>query len=290
MNTKHFEKWAKGKHPLIAMVAYGQASQAKIAYGIAKAIHEEDMFLGDFTTPDLNTWLKLFRSHKNGIEFINQFLGTQSSIIRSIESVTDQLDDNAPIKASNISTDAAKSLLEKTLKTINMSEEEMAQNYQPQELEQFLRSPDFYFFFRVYVPCQLFHYTTPAQLLRKARQRNFDSLIKLIKLDHSVIFDRKVSRYIHELRSTRRSKYEQIIDTLHFKSRGQITKQKFKVFYAAMIMNMANELGEKLTAPEIRELFDAIYQDEGKGLIDPDLPGTPHSFYMAIKRHIANSK
>ena len=103
----------------------------------------------------------------------------------------------------------------------------------------------------------------------------------------TVIFDKKISRYIHELRSTRRSKYEQILDTLHFKSKGQITKQKFKIFYAALITHMSIEFGNRLTEPEVRGLFDAVARDEGKGLVDPDLPDTPHTFYIAMKRHIA---
>jgi len=285
-STFNFEKWAEGKHPLLALIAHTQIAQAQMAYVFTKEIHENDMFFGDFPTPDLDTWLRLFRTHPSATTYITQTLGDPNGFLQSTNGFLEQFDENAPIKKTDISSREAKPLLEKYLNTLNALEENLEQTISADEAEKFFLAPEFYFFFRVYLPCWLTHYTTPAQLLRKARLRDFDSLKQLIKLDPSTIFDKKIARFIHSLRSKNRPKYEQILATLQNKSKSQITKQKFKVFYAAIITSLSIGFGERLTEPDVRGLFDAVARDKGIGEIDTDLPDSPHTFYMAMKRHI----
>lgn len=287
--TSNFEQWAEGKHPLLAVLAHSQVTQAKMAYGVTKAVHEEDMFFKDLPAPDLDTWLRLFRSHPSGIAYATGIMGDPSGLVGIADEYFDQFGDNEPISKEDVSIADAENIFAHYLAALQTIDEQLEETVSPEVFEETVLSPEFYFFFRIYLPCWVNFYTTPAQLLRKARLRDFESLKKLIKLDRSAIFDRKVSRYIHELRSKNRSKYEQVLDTLYVKSKSQITRQKIKVFCAAIILNMSIEFGERLTEPEIRELFDAVARDDGKGDIDSDLPDSPHTLYMAMKRHIAAS-
>ncbi len=285
-NTSNFEEWATGKNPLLAIVAHSQITVAKMAYGFTKAIHEEDMFFSELPAPDLGTWLKLFRSHPNGINYVHQFISNSDSFIEFTNNLEDQFKQSTPITLADISIPNAKKLYDQYIKTLKTS----FQTLQIQKMEELILAPEFYFFFRIFIPCQLFHNTTPAQLLRKARLHDFDSLKKIIRLDHATIFDKRISRYIYKLRSTNKSKYEQIIAILSCKSKSKITRQKFKVFYAAIITQISIQFGERLTEPEVRALFDAVSRDEGHGDIDIDLPDSPNTLYHAIKRRIDSAQ
>lgn len=151
-STRHFEMWAEDKHPFVAVFAHGLVSQAKIAYGITKAIHEEDMFFGELPAPNLDTWLKLFRSHRNGISYFSQFIGDPGGFMESAGDLAGQFDKDALITATDISMNDAENLFDQYIKMLNTSEEEIAQNLQIEKVEQFILAPEFYFFFRVYIP------------------------------------------------------------------------------------------------------------------------------------------
>src|SRR5262249_11397642 len=43
--------------------------------------------------------------------------------------------------------------------------------------------------------------------------------------------------------------------------------------------------GCRLTAPDIRKLFDAIAKDRGRGQVDLDFQGQPNSIYARLKRN-----
>lgn len=284
-NIANFEKWAHGKHPFLAITAHGLVLQSKMAYGFIKAIHDNDLFLDEIPAPDLDTWLKLFRTHPSLMNYIAQSMGDPTGYFHSVDTFIDSLTDDQ-INSSDLSSSESQELFEQYLNSARDIEAELDNHQPPENLEKFFSSPDFYFLFRVCLPCWVIHFTTPAQLLRKARVRDFDSLKKLIKLDPSTIFDKKISRHIHDLRSKNRSRYEQILNLLQNKSKSQISKQKFKVLYAAIITNFSIEFGERLTEPEVRGLFDAVARDEERGEIDTDLPESPHALYMGIKRHL----
>jgi len=43
-------------------------------------------------------------------------------------------------------------------------------------------------------------------------------------------------------------------------------------------------VGQPITAPEVRRLFDAAANDYGRGRVDPELPESPEAFYKALQR------
>lgn len=281
-NTSNFKKWAKDKPPLLAVIAHSQVHMAKVASKLINMVHDEDMMFGRDLSPDLDTWLKLFRSHSNGNGYMLQLFNYPSGAMENLQDVPYQLleEENG---LENFKPRNEEKLLEEYLNSLNIPEQEFEKVNSIEDIKEIFLSPEFYFFFRVQAPCWLMYYTTPAQLLREARQHDFKSLIRLIKLDSSTIFDRKISRYIHELRSKNRSRFEQVQEALK-SPLGKMSHKKMKIFYAAMITQFSIALGHRLKEPDIRELFDAIARDEGRILVDPDIPDSPHTFYMAIKR------
>ncbi len=289
-STANFEKWAEGKHPFLAMISHSLAVQSKMAYGFTKIIHDEDLFLEDLPFPDLDSWLKLFRTHKDITKYFFQLFENLSEHVNATEKALSGLtkESSQQINKSDLEIIDSEKILNEYLQAHKTVVDD-AVNLSTNEIENFIVSPEFYFLCRVIIPCETTHFTAPAILYRKARLRDFESLKKLVSLDPSTIFDTRIARFIHELRNKNRAKYDQIFSLIHNKSNAKISRWKFKAFYAAIITNFSIQIGQKLTEPEIRDLFDAVARDEGKGEIDTDLPETPDTFYKAIKRHLHKS-
>ena len=281
--TLNFKKWAKDKPPLIAILAHFQVHMAKVAFKLINMVHDEDMIFGKDLAPDLDTWLKLFRTHSNGNTFVLQQFNFPPGAIENLLEISHQLIEESENSLEDFKPKNEEKLLGEYLNLLNIPDQEFEKVNPIEDLKETFLSPEFYFFCRVQAPCWLMYYTTPAQLLRGARQRNFRSLIKLVKLDASTIFDRKISRYIHDLRSQNKSRFEQVQEALK-SPLGKISHKKMKIFHAAMITQLSIEFGHRLKEPDIRELFDATARDEGRLLVDLDIPDSPHTFYMAIKR------
>ena len=123
--TSNFEKWAEGKHPFLAFIAHSQVLQSKMAYGIIKSIQENDMLFGDLPAPNLDTWLKLFRSHPSGTDYIKQTLGDPTGLMQSADFLANQLADNEPIRKTNISFSDAENIFREYLKTANIIDQEL---------------------------------------------------------------------------------------------------------------------------------------------------------------------
>ncbi len=287
LSTKNFKKWAKDKPPLLAMLAHSQVQMSKIAYVLVKEVHENDMMFGKDVVPDLDSWLKLFRTHQNINTYVWQLFQFPTGSFNNLKSLPENFKKSG-YDLDNLKLESEEKILEEYLNSYNISEEEFEKENPMEQFENHFNFTEFYFFLRVQVPCAILCFTAPAQLLRSARQRDFKSLLKLVKIDPSAIFDRKIARYIHELRLTNSAKFEQVHDALK-RPLDKIPLKKFKVLYAAMITQISIEFNHRLNEPDIRSLFDAIAQDCGQGLVDPDIPESPHAFYMAIKRLVPST-
>ena len=66
-----------------------------------------------------------------------------------------------------------------------------------------------------------------------------------------------------------------------------MTLQKIKYVKAGQISAFAEHFGVKLTAPDIRALFNAISKDSGQGMEDSDLPLEEETFKKAVQRERA---
>lgn len=284
-----FERWAQDKPALLAICAHSYTLRARPTFNLIMRIRNEDLFLDGLSQPDLDSWLLMFRNHSSGLDFIQNFsedpTGFMDSFLNAVED-SDDTNTNTFVEDmhNNFKAQNDKDLFQEYLKFQRMSDEEFAAVNSKGEIEANVLSPDFYFFARILAPCWLLYETTPAQLLRKARLRDFDSLLKLIKLDSSTIFDRRISRYVHDLRNTNRAKFEQIQEAFLKGLMDKISLQSIKISIAAIITLMSIEFGHRLKEPDVRELFDAVACDAGDGDIDTDLPESPHAFYVGMKR------
>jgi len=141
------------------------------------------------------------------------------------------------------------------------------------------------FFIRVWIPCWLLYGNFPPNILRSARLGNIDALEKLIRLDGSIIHDPKIAEFLNrEASKKNKSTYNFLIRSIGKKPKGKVTLQKLKMNFAGLISSISSAIRHRLTEREIRDLFDAISKDTGKGDIDLDIPDSPETFAKAIQR------
>ena len=154
-----------------------------------------------------------------------------------------------------------------------------------QKIRELVSQPAILCFLRVWAPCFMLYGTYPPYLLRKARRGDEEALEKLIRLDKSVIYDPKIREIIHQASvEKRKGKIDIITKALRASPKVKLDIRKVKYTLAGLISIISMSMGQKVTAAEINRLFDAIYQDTGKGHIDPDFIEEPRLIAQAINR------
>lgn len=142
----------------------------------------------------------------------------------------------------------------------------------------FISESEIQFFLKVIIPCFVLYGKFPSQLLRKARLGDEKSIKQLVQIDHSIIHDKKISQYIHNLSFRNPTRHKLLIRVL-VKDHPKPKEKDLKVDAAALI-SLFNDLfskvlkTKKMTAPQIRQLF----------VDDTDLP-VAETFYKSIKRN-----
>jgi hypothetical protein len=144
--------------------------------------------------------------------------------------------------------------------------------------------PEMRFLFQVFLPCFLLYKHYPVIMLREARKGNIEYIEKLIRLDDSIIHDKKISEYLHNKKDNKKIK-ERIASALSTGINEKVTRKKLKMNLAGLISFFTTLIGRQLNESDIRDLFDAIAKDNrGEYEIDTDLPPSPEAFYKAIQR------
>ena len=163
-----------------------------------------------------------------------------------------------------------------------------------------LRSPDTLFFYRVWLPCWLEYGVKLPVLVAKAQDGDVKALDMLLRLDKTALELPEIRRrYLGFVDN--KPVFEGLTEALGQPVARRLTKQKVKVALAALVFKVFAKLYEacmeleaqcpqiryapaKLTAPDVRRLFNAAAAD-ARGLArDIDLPGGDHAFYMALRR------
>jgi hypothetical protein len=108
----------------------------------------------------------------------------------------------------------------------------------------------------------------------------------LLRVDKVALFESRIARAYALASSERGYRFERFTRALEGKPLRRLTLQNVKVSLAALVSVMSMVSKRKLTAREIRDLFDAFAREGGIGHIDPDLP-SPEAFEKGIQRERA---
>ncbi len=310
--TKHFDKWAKDKSPLLAMASFVLAESAEDTLEFLQKFKSGKLIENILYLPPINQWLNLYRNHRKLYKGV-------SSALRAIDSQTSDLVDFYEFHLGCFYESKKITPEEKSKVIDSLSPEELKENFtiaqkRARELEtqmmelfnsadnvdsealdekeekkrarRFLQTPEIIFYLRVWIPCFLIYGIYPPYLLRKARSGNEDAIEKLLRLDKSIIDDPKIKETFHQASIVqKRGKFYLMTDAIQKAPKVRIEIQSVKYALAGLISVASIALGQRLTAAEINRLFDAIARDSGKGIIDEDIAVSPESFEKAVQRY-----
>lgn len=245
------ENWMKGKSSTVAAFAMQVAlSTPEVSDALTEMRNQVDTYIPQ---PPICRWLNLYKNHRAVLNCFDELFS-----------------------------------FEGTTRIINESENDKKTQLSPHErrfFEHFYSQPEVLFFLKVWAPCILHYKTSPTMLIRKARLGKVSAFEKLLRIDNSVLFDRKLSELFHQYKGKRNKQvYQKLLLAFRSPIPAKTSPKYVKVFASGIISRFSVAMGERLTEPEIRELFDAIAQDKGHGLQDEDLPLSPDSFAQAIRR------
>ncbi|MBN2686711.1 MAG: hypothetical protein JXR85_00900 [Deltaproteobacteria bacterium] len=308
LEMKHYEEWAKDKNPLIRIASLLVATSAEPFLGFLKKIKAGKRVEGCIDIPRKDQWLNFYRNHRkvyNGVmntlrtlddetEQLIDFYEAMITGAHTLRQITikewnemiSELSPNEKHAIEDQITSEFKEMEENIIKDIIDNKKiENSNTRTERKIQQIFQSPAMIFFLRVWVPCFLLYGEYPTYLLRKARHGDNDALEKLLRLDKSIINDPKIIEIFHrEAVSKKRAKIDLITKALQKTPKGKIDSKKIKYLLAGLLSSISIALGEKLTAIEIRRLFDAIAHDTTGEAIDADLIISPETFEKAIQR------
>lgn len=302
------EKWSQNKHPFLAAIAQIIAFHSDDYCEMLEDIKEGKISVSKLPYPELKIWQKYYKNSRHIFDFISGLLfGNKEAFYafkRELAKKNVILELSGKEKESFLKKKVAIPL-EDQQKNIVIRKENAEKFYNStsiflakeiddgnaafySELKAKVTSTDeASFLIRVWIPCWYFYGQTPSQLLRKARCGDLKSLASLIRVDSSVIFDKRIASLLHNLRNKSPHNHSELMDCIPKCPKGHISRQKIKCFFAGIILLVSKGANLTLTEPEVRGLFDAVAKDKGQGDIDVDLPESPHALYVAMQREIA---
>lgn len=265
--------WADGFPQPLASTLVVLAMAWKQPY-IIYSLHQKGNFLGRaLAEPNLNEWLKYYQSESlfsgESLEYLEPLLpnSLDSSFFDSLHDENAQVPDDADLEVfytNLIEGGTSKVLLDEDTHIFPL---------------------ETLFFMLVWMPCAAIHGKEPCDLIKEARSGDLESMCDLIRIDRSVIFDSEVAEQIHQWALDFKNVHLKRIGEAFGKGPHKKSKKDFKLLFAQYVYDAARHANFPLTAPKVRELFNALAQDDGLGMEDPDLVKmTDDAFYRALTR------
>jgi hypothetical protein len=281
------KEWAANKPKHIALFAQHSVILIETAFTLLYAIKKNGPFIQLLDEiPPYTKWLKYYRNH-NLLKyyFNNTFLNTDkffSLFFNYLDTFPKKPTSNAKNTFNN------KSLEEAYQAGLDVIELELKGNkpeYSPERVKS-LFQPEFIFLFKVFVPCVFLFREHPTTLYRRARLGDLDALDNLLRIDKAILCDPQISRHIYLASLEKnRTNFDRLAKAVEGSLSGKLDSRKTKFTLAGFLSVFSEKLGHKLSAPDIRALFDAVAADMGTGEPnDTDLPDSPEAFALAINR------
>lgn len=271
------EKWAQGKHPIIALIGPQVASFARDLPDIYRNIKKHQLANQDVVLPHLPTWYGLYCSHKQYLNVFSQFLLETSPLCKSVTNFGDA----TPSDLMHIQSLSFNELREDFDNTpLTSATWTTVQRFLSQhrlELE---------FLFYVYLPCLHLYQISPGRMYHKARLGDVKSIDQLLRLDPFLLHDPAIGQQIQKIRLFGKSStYQNLIEAPLKPLKVKINRSRIKASLGAFIIYLADSINQPLTSVDIRKLFDAVAKDADNQIIDTNIPCSPETFYKSIQRN-----
>jgi hypothetical protein len=304
---RNFKEWMEGKPPFLIIVAFLLATDGVEVLPIfLTKLKRGERFELYGALPEVKKWLRLYRDHRRVLKVVREHVREWGEVEKNGEEIISTFLDGLRY-LKDVGIDEVKEQLE------GMNAEEMRQSFKKareywdeffnlladdhesteagkidEELGTTIirtfKKPEWEFYSRVWMVCSFFYGEHPAQLLRKARIGYVDAMEKLMRLDKAEVSDEKIVGHLNRFYWEEKATYDRLLNALRGGVKIKATTRKMKYFIAGLISQLSIVLGHKLNEPEIRELFNAISRDQGRGLEDTDLVEGSDDFRRAISR------
>lgn len=295
------EKWAEGKHPLLAASSIMWASYVDITYELFRQLKERTTLGYRFEITDFDSWFALYHSENKVLEMIIAMLsrippkkGAPPDFNNNIEfvarSMTGSVNSNIP-KPLDLSNPDERNKLFQEMLIVQVNKIKQECSGKPIDPPDITIIKDYIdangtetgFFILVIFPCMVLYQTLPLFLYRNALNGDEDALGKLLRLDWRLLSDKGIAKRLDSIHAESLTKHNKLIkDSLEL-PKPKINRKRVLNAIAGYISASAIIMDQSLTEPDIRELFDSISRDK-HGVDDEDIPLAPDSFYQRIRQ------
>lgn len=301
-SMREIQKWIIGKPFIFALLAPQIAITARDIHEAFQFTKQRRIMNHQFPLPNLPAWFALYRSHRKPLNFLRavftDFSKFGSKSIEFGEAVFEGARQLSSSKQSEIQLPTPEEIEQIKPVMENMlaeSFQEIKDDISPPPIDPAIKAQmlalfqnmnlESSFFVLVTVPCWLVYRTSPTRLYRKARQGDFTSLKKLLNLDPLMLHDPTIGKRIQALRfKNRTSKYKELLEAPLKDHHLNVTSLQMKYAIGGLLSAFAAVLKQKLSAPDIQRLFNAVAKDFDGHLSDHELP-VGDSFARAIYRY-----
>lgn len=249
----------------------------------------------EFNPPTLQIWVKFYRVHRKLWRFFttrySQLGGIPSLHTQVLHTVTHRLQSDHYLATDHTAFVQPISTVEKAYAIFySHIRDDIAKVPLTEKSKTLIKDTflchDFLFIMKIVLPAWLLYGKNYVAVYRQATQGNLQALEELLRLDKIQIQNPRINKWIYLHACNRNNlKLKTILDAIAGPPRKKISLQRVKYLLAGLISVSSELFGQRLTAPEIQSLFDAVAVDYGVDpLRDPDLPESPEAFSKAIQR------
>jgi len=280
VKMKHFRKWAEGKNKFLAGLALNIVGFSKPCFKLFESVRKVKRIEGDIPLPRLKTWIKMYHNPKrigkfmlNALGNLNDDTGKQANFLNELNEGAKQLQkmtsEQFKIEWKKITPHEWEKIIKENHRKMKDYLELAINDFvseptadDDKEFKKKMTKPEFIFFIRVMVPCFSLYGIYPLDLLRQGQNGYDDALEKLIRLDKSIIFEPKISEIIHQAQALRKQeRMTRIKKAFRSSPKMKMNMRTIKCHLGGLISYLSIALKQKITAADIRVLYDAIALD-----------------------------
>jgi len=298
------ETWAEGKGPVVAIIAAQIARGGEDVYDWL--LHEEKGrgLALPVRVGDVDEWLKLYRQHRRVQRVWNSVLGPiifgDSEAGEAVNAFFEGLRElqRTPVEELRKELENLTGQDKKELGKLYVALEDAVKSAIAEDpaggaeidavpddvAREAVGTAEVLFTFMVSARCWYECGEAPVKVLRRARLGELAALETILRVDKSVVRDKRVAEQIHDAALTNRARFERIGNAFRGGLTAKANRRKVNGMLAGLISKVSELCGQRLQEPEIRALFDAVARDRGRGLICKELPESPEAFQKAIQR------
>lgn len=300
MKLRNTRKWAEGKPVLLAAMSAELAFMAEQAYGLMMALRHSSEFRSAFRIENPQAWLTLYRRHRFiEMTFIREHLGMCESFTPPglMRDALGTYAETGKVPVCSVPQECVIEQLEAVERTLsdgiwrNIEDDLRRRRTESDEqrLEEWrnLSSQESTFWLRVMLPCWLEYGMSAAQLLREARHGDIQAIDRILRLDECALQDPRIMLHFSEAkRNPAKGRFKRMHAAIGNLPERKLTPKNAKECVGAFISRFSENLGARVSGPDIRRLYDAIAQDVHGTQIDLDFADEdPESFSRMIRRH-----